>query len=273
MSKLSNSKKTVLFLCTGNSARSQIAEVLLRYKASNQFEVFSAGTHPEEVDPRTLSVLEQFGLSSSFLKSKNVSDFEGKFFDFVITLCDSASLECRDYENAKQQMAWDFPDPKTMALRNPFTKTLHELDKRLSLFIEFEGSEESTQVATNSNTPQEVIEINPISFYKCLTDEVRLKSLMLANYHGELCVCELMRALDEDSQPKVSRNLAVLKKAGIITDRKHGQWVFYRLNPVLPQWMKDVISQTTENNVALIEKDNERLSSMRNRPDKASFCN
>ena len=64
---------------------------------------------------------------------------------------------------------------------------------------------------------------------------------------GELCVCELMQALDEDSQPKVSRNLALLKKANILSDRKHGQWVFYRINSALPLWIKSVIAQTTEN--------------------------
>lgn len=57
------------------------------------------------------------------------------------------------------------------------------------------------------------------------------------HYHGELCVCELMEGLNEANQPKVSRNLAVLKKSQIIVDRKHGQWVFYRINPALPLWL------------------------------------
>jgi ArsR family transcriptional regulator len=95
---------------------------------------------------------------------------------------------------------------------------------------------------------------------------------MLAHYHGELCVCELMESLDQTSQPKVSRNLAVLKKAKIITDRKHGQWVFYQINPALPLWAKRVIAQTTENNVALINLELQRLNIMKNRPDKVSFC-
>ena len=82
-----------------------------------------------------------------------------------------------------------------------------------------------------------------------------------------------MTALQEDSQPKVSRNLAVLKKAGVITDRKNGQWVFYRINPQLPLWIKTVIAQTTENNIDLITTHIERLANMHNRPDKTSFCN
>ena len=115
-------------------------------------------------------------------------------------------------------------------------------------------------------------DFDPITFYKSLTDDVRLKALMLIEYHGELCVCELMEALEEDSQPKISRNLAVFKKANVITDRKHGQWVFYRINPELPVWAKIVVAKTTENNTHLIEHEIGRLDAMQNRPDRASFC-
>ena len=114
--------------------------------------------------------------------------------------------------------------------------------------------------------------LNPITFYKCLTDEIRLEALMLTHYHGELCVCELMEALGEQSQPKMSRNLAVLKKSQIITDRKNGKWVFYRINPEMPLWIKSVIAQTTENNIPLISSYLERLAKMKNRPDKESYC-
>lgn len=114
--------------------------------------------------------------------------------------------------------------------------------------------------------------VEPTSFYQCLTHTIRLKTLMLAHYHGELCVCELMEAIEEDSQPKVSRNPAVLKKAKIITDRKQGQWVFYRINLELPLWAKSVIAQTTENNIPLINNELQRLDKMQHRPDKVSFC-
>jgi len=125
---------------------------------------------------------------------------------------------------------------------------------------------------TTDETGSVEISIDPITFYKTLTDDIRLKTLMLTHYHGELCVCELMEAINEDSQPKVSRNLAVLKKAQVLTDRKHGQWVFYRINPELPLWAKSVIAQTTENNIPLIETELQRLADMQNRPDKDSFC-
>lgn len=266
MTNIIKNKQRVLFLCTGNSARSQIAEALLRHHAADQFEVFSAGTRPEGVDPRTLAVLAQFGVSSLGLNSKKISDFSGQGFDYVITLCDNASQECRDFSDAQQQMAWDLPDPKTMAEQNPFLATLYDIDNRLKTFIELTTG---IKLSTSQTLSQA---LSPNQFYKCLTDELRLQSLMLANYHGELCVCELMQALDEESQPKVSRNLAVLKKAGIIIDRKHGQWVFYRINPELPLWMKNVISETTHHNTHLIALANQRLLAMRNRPSKASFC-
>lgn len=263
-------KQKVLFLCTGNSARSQMAEALLRHKACDIFEVYSAGTSPETVDPRTIEALSKFGLDTSELKSKSIREFDGVNFDYVITLCDKANTKCRNSPLAEKQLAWDFPDPKTRSGHNPFSATLHELNNRLSMFLLVEKKNLTKFKESNDNDKLE--NIDPIAFYKTLTDDIRLKTLMLTHYHGELCVCELMTALDENSQPKVSRNLAVLKKANILTDRKHGQWVFYRISPELPLWAKSVIAQTTENNTSLILGELSRLNEMNNRPNKASFC-
>ena len=270
-------KKSVLFLCTGNSARSQMAEALLRSKAADQFEVFSAGTQPEEIDVRAIEAIQKFGVDTSHLASKSVQHFAGQNFDYVITLCDKANTECRSFPGAGKQLAWDFPDPKTRKGNHPFSSTLTELNNRLSMFLLVENKVSATtkiEAPTEElqSTDEGLVDVDPITFYKCLTDDIRLKTLMLTHYHGELCVCELMQALDEDSQPKVSRNLALLKKANILSDRKHGQWVFYRINPGLALWAKSVIAQTTENNIALILPNLERLDSMKNRPDKASFC-
>ncbi|WP_413700627.1 metalloregulator ArsR/SmtB family transcription factor [Psychromonas sp. KJ10-10] len=269
-------KQKVLFLCTGNSARSQLAEALLRHKAGEKFEVFSAGTHPEDVDLRATEALIKFGVDAKGLVSKNVNIFEGQTFDYVITLCDKANNECRNYPNAVKQLAWDFTDPKTRPGNNPFSTTLNELNNRLSMFLLVEGKSinltNSAPTSIDEEPAQQLTDFTPITFYKTLTDDIRLKTLMLTHYHGELCVCELMEALREDSQPKVSRNLAVLKKYKIITGRKHGQWVFYRINPELPQWAKSVIAETTENNVMLIHNELLGLDSMKNRPDKANFC-
>jgi ArsR family transcriptional regulator len=276
----SSNKQTVLFLCTGNSARSQMAEALLRHKSEDKFDVFSAGTEPDTIDPRTIDALSKFGLDSSNLVSKHINTFAGQAFDYVITLCDKANNECRSYPNAGKQLAWDFPDPKTRAGSHPFSTTLNEISNRISMFllVEEKSANDKSCAETKAKndslegSTEQLVNFAPIPFYKTLTDDIRLKTLMLTHYHGELCVCELMEAMDVDSQPKISRNLAVLKKAQVLTDRKHGQWVFYRINPELPLWAKSVIAQTTENNIPLIETELQRLADMQNRPDKDSFC-
>ena len=76
------SKHKVLFLCTGNSARSQMAEALLRHKAGDKYDVYSAGTQPNTVDPRAVNALEKFGLDTNNLVSKNMHVFEGQVFDY-----------------------------------------------------------------------------------------------------------------------------------------------------------------------------------------------
>jgi ArsR family transcriptional regulator len=277
-------KRTVLFLCTGNSARSQMAEALLKHKAGDLFDVYSSGTQPDTIDPRTIEALRKFGLDADYLVSKHINTFAGRAFDYVITLCDKANNECRSYPNAGKQLAWDFPDPKTRSGNHPFSTTLSEINNRISMFLQVEVSIEESSAndqsgaeikAKNSslkNSTEQLTDFDPIGFYKTLTDDIRLKTLMLTHYHGELCVCELMEAMDVNSQPKISRNLALLKKAQVLTDRKHGQWVFYRINPELPLWAKSVIAQTTENNIPLIETKLQRLADMQNRPDRASFC-
>jgi len=258
-------RKSVLFLCTGNSARSQLAQALLTHRAGEYFDVSSAGTHPETVDVRVLKVLSDLDIDTQLLRSKSLSEFSGQHFDTVITLCEEAQAQCREYEGANQQLAWHLPDPKARQEKHAFVKTLQEIDDLISLFLAAELPTQNRLTALSS-------EIEPTSFYKCLTDELRLKTLMLTHYHGELCVCELMAALDEESQPKLSRNLAVLKKAHIITGRKHGQWVFYRINPDLPQWVKTVIAQTTRHNLHLISDSIDTLKSMNDRPSKDKFC-
>lgn len=268
-----NNKKSVLFLCTGNSARSQMAEAVLKHKAADKFDVFSAGTHPEQVDERAIHALNQFGIDTVNPKSKSLTEYEGKQFDYVITLCDKATSECRSFPNTTNQYAWDFPDPKDRSGFDPFNATLNEINNRISMFLLVESKVESkAQGKTTPDNPAQISNLDPVSFYKCLTDDIRLKTLLLMHYHGEICVCEIMEALSEESQPKVSRNLAVLKKSQIITDRKNGQWVFYRINKDLPLWAKSVIATTTENNIPMIQTPLARLANMSDRPDKASFC-
>ena len=111
--------------------------------------------------------------------------------------------------------------------------------------------------------------MDPVQFYKCLADETRLRCLLLVEHEAELCVCELMQALDE-IQPKVSRHLAQLRQCELLLDRKQGQWVFYRINPVLPAWAKSVLQATSEANMPFLKNNLVNLSRMNDRPHRAA---
>lgn len=91
--------------------------------------------------------------------------------------------------------------------------------------------------------------MTPLSFFKCLSDDTRLKSLLLIVAVDEACVCDLMEALELD-QPKISRHLAELRKCGIVQDERRGKWVYYSLNPFLPGWARDVLISAAEHNTA-----------------------
>lgn len=107
--------------------------------------------------------------------------------------------------------------------------------------------------------------IAPELFFKLISDETRLRILLLLHSEGELCVCELVDAL-EDSQPKISRHLAQLRAHGVLTDSRRGQWVFYRLASHLPAWVNDVLNATANAHSALIKPLQEKLTAMKNRP-------
>ena len=113
--------------------------------------------------------------------------------------------------------------------------------------------------------------MNPLQFYKALADETRLRSLLLIQREGELCVCELMAALDE-IQPKISRHLAQLRKAGLVLDRRQGQWVYYRLNPALPDWARVALQETTQANADFLKPNLANLCRMGDRPERAKSC-
>ncbi|NRD75329.1 metalloregulator ArsR/SmtB family transcription factor [Shewanella sp. VB17] len=110
-----------------------------------------------------------------------------------------------------------------------------------------------------------------LDLFKTLSDETRLRSLLLIHAEQELCVCELMQALEE-SQPKVSRHLALLRKVGLLHDKRQGQWVFYRVNPNLPTWMHQVINATYLANGDLIALNLARLKLMGDRPNRVKIC-
>lgn len=105
------SKQSVLILCTGNSARSQMAEGLLRHMAGDRFEVASAGTKPSVVRPEAIQAMNEIGISLDGHRSKSVDEFIGKPIDYVITVCDNAKESCPVFPAGTSRMHWPFEDP------------------------------------------------------------------------------------------------------------------------------------------------------------------
>lgn len=114
--------------------------------------------------------------------------------------------------------------------------------------------------------------MTPTEFFKHLGDDIRLKSLLLIADEGELCVCELMAALGESSQPKISRHLALLKNAGLLLTRKQKQWVFYSINPDIATWAQQLIQLTLKANSNFISAHLQTLHLMGDRPTRAVSC-
>jgi arsenate reductase len=104
-------KKRVLILCTGNSARSQMAEGLLRHDAGEQFEVFSAGTRPSYVRPEAIAVMRELGIDLTGHRSKHVDEFAGQPFDYVLTVCDRAKESCPIFPGHSVTIHRSFEDP------------------------------------------------------------------------------------------------------------------------------------------------------------------
>ena len=118
-------KKKVLILCTGNSARSQMAEGLLRHDAGDQFEVASAGVAPTQVRPEAIEVMREIGIDISGHHSKSVDEFTGQEFDYVITVCDNANEQCPIFPGKTQRIHWSFEDPAAVT---------GEAEKRMAVF-------------------------------------------------------------------------------------------------------------------------------------------
>ena len=104
-------KQRVLFLCTHNSARSQMAEGLLRHLAGDRFEAYSAGTEATHVRPLAIRAMADLGVDISGQASKTLDRYLGETFDAVITVCDDANESCPVFAGAKSRLNWSFPDP------------------------------------------------------------------------------------------------------------------------------------------------------------------
>lgn len=132
-------RKRVLILCTGNSARSQMAEGLLREIAGDRFEVASAGVAPTHVRPEAITAMNEIGIDISQQHSKAVDEFTGQVFDYVITVCDNANEQCPTFPANTQRIHWSFEDPaavegdETMRLA-AFRLVRDEIQQRLRSF-------------------------------------------------------------------------------------------------------------------------------------------
>jgi arsenate reductase len=104
----------VLFVCTGNSARSILAEAMLRHVGRSAFAVRSAGTMPSAVHPLALRVLSNAGIDTTGLRSKSVDEMQAEAFDYVITLCDDARQVCPVFPGADQSLHWGYTDPASV---------------------------------------------------------------------------------------------------------------------------------------------------------------
>jgi len=107
-------KKRILILCTGNSARSQMAEGLLRHDAGDRFEIFSAGTKPSQVRPEAIAAMRELGIDISGHRSKSVDEFTGQHFDYVLTVCDNAKETCPIFPGETVTMHENFEDPAAL---------------------------------------------------------------------------------------------------------------------------------------------------------------
>jgi arsenate reductase len=104
-------KKSVLILCTGNSARSQMAEGLLKHITKGEYEVYSAGTHPSIVRPEAIKVLAEIGIDISGNRSKSIEEFSGQDIDYVLTVCDNAKENCPYFPAKTKLIHHAFNDP------------------------------------------------------------------------------------------------------------------------------------------------------------------
>ena len=131
-------RKRVLFVCTHNSARSQMAEGFLRAWGGDTFEVHSAGTQATEVRPEAIQVMADIGIDISGQHSKTIDRYLGQAFDWVVTVCDRARQECPTFPGAKHTGHWGFEDPSEVEgpeRLEAFKRSRDEIGARLRVFL------------------------------------------------------------------------------------------------------------------------------------------
>jgi ArsR family transcriptional regulator, arsenate/arsenite/antimonite-responsive transcriptional repressor / arsenate reductase (thioredoxin) len=122
----------VLFLCTGNSSRSQIAEALAEHLSGGAISAASAGSHPKPVHPVALRVLRERGIATGPRRSKHLSEFAGARFDHVISLCDRVREICPEFPGGPELIHWSIPEPES---DDAFERTADELSSRIGFLI------------------------------------------------------------------------------------------------------------------------------------------
>ena len=130
----------VLVVCTGNSARSVMAEALVRQKGGDAFEVHSAGTEPKGINPLTVRVLSETGIDASWARSKSVTEYLGQEFDYVITVCDEARQVCPVFTGVYQSLHWGYEDPADATGTEKerlavFRRVFLQLGERINQFV------------------------------------------------------------------------------------------------------------------------------------------
>ena len=133
-------KERVLILCTGNSARSQMAEGILRDIAGDRFEVQSAGTAPSHVRPEAIEAMSEIGIDISSYRSKSVDEFSSQPFDQIITVCDNAKENCPVFPGRANRIHWSFEDPAAVKgteteQLDAFRRIRDEIRERLRRFV------------------------------------------------------------------------------------------------------------------------------------------
>ncbi|MBR9907166.1 MAG: metalloregulator ArsR/SmtB family transcription factor [Gammaproteobacteria bacterium] len=230
----------ILFLCTANSARSIMAEAILRQFVGQGIQVYSAGSAPTAVEPKALETLQKFKVDTTELRAKSLADLPTHEFDYVISLCDRARHECQAEFRDSKFIAWDFPDPVSSSDPQAYARTVHELSERIRMFL----------LILRKGSRHKQLFNSPEDFFKIMADPLRLSMILMLAQHAQLCVCDFVDSTGM-SQPKVSRHLAQLRDFGLLIDRKQGRWVYYRLNESMPDWMGQVIDTTANHNPQL----------------------
>jgi protein-tyrosine-phosphatase len=145
-------KRRVLFLCTGNSARSQIAQALLEHMSGTAIDSASAGSHPKPLHPNAVRVMQRRGIDISANRTKHLSELLAQPFDTVITLCDRVREVCPEFPSNPQLVHWSIPDPARPGASNrdtysAFERTAAELETRIRYLLHLQAEPSTTQTA------------------------------------------------------------------------------------------------------------------------------